>query len=136
MGTRSITTIIDNQWGKPEKVCTMYAQFDGYPSGHGVALFDFLVKMKPCNGLGGKAPQGMEWANGAGCLAAQMIKHFKDGPGGFYMTKTRTTLAGEDYGYEITFNQNMTLTVVAKSYKGKIFGGSLHNFGIFCAKDK
>jgi hypothetical protein len=135
MGTRSITTIIDNQWpeSKPEKLCTMYRQYDGYPSVHGLELFDFLSQFTIVNGIG--LDHTRKIANGAGCLAAQMIAHFKQEPGGIYMTKTRTALDGEDYGYEITVTSALTIDVVVRSHKGKIFGGSLHEFGIFCAKD-
>ena len=138
MGTRSITTIIDHQFGKDTKnakICTMYRQYDGYPSGHGRELHAFLSDLALCNGLGGKPPKGKIWANGAGCLAAQMIAYFKSQPGGIYMTAPRTKLDGEDYGYEVTFNEGMTLTVVVRSYTRKIFEGSLEAFGVFCNKE-
>lgn len=136
MGTRSITTIIDNMFGeKPTKLCTMYRQYDGYPSGHGKELHAFLSTLALCNGLGGEHPEGKVWANGAGCLAAQMVAHFKDGPGGIYMTAPRTKLDGEDYGYEVTLNPDMTLSVVVRSYSRKIFEGSLEAFGVFCNKE-
>lgn len=135
MGTRSITTIIDNQWGKSTKLCAMYRQFDGYPQapGHGKALFEFLKIMAPCNGLGGNPPKGKVWANGAGCLAAQLIKHFKDGPGNFYMT---TLGSSEEYDYDVTFNENMTISVTVRSCGEQVFKGSLHAFGKFCAKEE
>jgi hypothetical protein len=137
MGTRSITTIIDNQWaeGKPEKLCTMYRQYDGYPSGHGKELFDFLSQFTIVNGMG--LNETRKIANGAGCLAAQMIEHFKEaaGPGGIYMTATRTKLDGEDYGYEVTVTPQLTIEVVVRGYSKVAFKGSLHEFGKFCSKD-
>jgi hypothetical protein len=133
MGTRSITTIIDNAFDNNEEICTMYRQYDGYPSGHGKELSDFLSQFTIVNGMG--LDEKRKIANGAGCLAAQIIEHFKDGPGGIYMVKTRTKLAGEDYGYEITVTSALTIDVVVRRHKGKIFGGSLHEFGDFCSKD-
>lgn len=157
MGTRSITTIIDNMFGeKPTKLCTMYRQYDGYPSGHGKELHAFLSTLALCNGLGGDPPEGKVWANGAGCLAAQMVRHFKQNvedtarqtekiiksgrtafscAGGIYMTAPRTKLDGEDYGYEVTFNEDMTLSVVVRGYIRKIFEGNLEAFGVFCNKE-
>lgn len=135
MGTRSITTIIDSMFGGKVKLCTMYRQYDGYPSGHGKELHAFLSTLALCNGLGGEAPEGKVWANGAGCMAAQMIKHFKEEPGGIYMTAPRTKLEDEDYGYEVTFTENMTLKVVVRSYRGKLFEGDLEAFGVFCSKE-
>jgi hypothetical protein len=135
MGTRSITTIIDYQWDKPERLMTMYRQYDGYPSGHGKELFDFLSKFTIVNGMG--MDETRKIANGAGCLAAQLVEHFKQGsgPGGIYMVKPRVTLDDEDYGYEITVTQALTIDIKVRSYKGTVFAGNLHDFGKFCGKD-
>ena len=135
MGTRSITTIIDAQWGKPERLMTMYRQYDGYPSGHGKELFDFLSQFTIVNGLGFNETRKI--ANGAGCLAAQVVEHFKQasGPGGIYMTKPRVTLDDEDYGYEVTVTQALTIDVKVRSHRGTIFSGNLHEFGKFCSKE-
>lgn len=135
MGTRSITTIIDHQWDKPERLMTMYRQYDGYPSGHGKELFDFLSQFTIVNGM--MANETRKIANGAGCLAAQVVEHFKQeaGPGGIYMTKPRVTLDDEDYGYEITVTQALTIDVKVRSYKGTIFSGNLAGFGKFCSKE-
>ena len=132
MGTRSITTIIDNAFDTKDKLCTMYRQYDGYPSGHGQELFDFLSPFTSVNGMSGSDTRKI--ANGAGCLAAQMIKHFKEGAGGIYMVKTHTKLEDEDYGYEITITNVRTISVVVRSDSGVIFKGSLAEFGIFCSK--
>lgn len=134
MGTRSITTIIDNQWGKPEKICTMYRQYDGYPSGHGAELHAFLAPMGITNGIGSDMEEG-GWANGAGCLAAQMVAHFKDGIGGIYLTAPRTKLDGEDYGYEIKINEDLSIKVKVVCYGEKVFEGSVEAFGVFCGKE-
>ena len=38
MGTRSLTFVYDEQ----EAIINMYRQYDGYPTGHGAELAEFL----------------------------------------------------------------------------------------------
>lgn len=92
MGTRSLTRVIPRQKGlsysdghlHPEKaVVNMYRQYDGYPEGHGQDLADFLSEFVTVNGL--KLNEPRKVANGTGCLAAQLVKHFKDDAGGIYL---------------------------------------------------
>lgn len=75
MGTRASTVFIDNEWGQETEICVMYRQSDGYLTGHGRELKDFLDGMVVVNGMNGT--EGPKYANGAGCLAAQVIAHFK-----------------------------------------------------------
>ena len=75
MGTRSTTTIYEDR----EPLMTFYRQYDGYPSGHGQALVDFLKTIKMVNGIPMGQDEPMQMANGVGCLVAQMIVHFKTG---------------------------------------------------------
>lgn len=93
MSTRSITVVKSH--GKD--VLTMYRQSDGYPSGHGQDLADFLTGFKVVNGLGGDNPSKL--ANGAGCLAAQIVARFKEGAGGIYLVAAGQR---EEYVYTIT----------------------------------
>lgn len=110
MGTRSLTIIRDENGSD---VLTLYRQFDGYPEGHGKALATFLAPFTVVNGIGsyeGKVRQ----ANGAGCLAAQVVAHFKRptpktkfsparGPvGNFYLYPQGTKDVGEEYVYIVT----------------------------------
>ena len=91
MGTRSLTFVYDGE--KP--IVNMYRQFDGYPSGHGLELAEFLNSFdEVVNGL----PVGdtRRLANGMGCLAAQMIANFKDSAGGFYIHSVDSTDCGQD----------------------------------------
>lgn len=127
MGTRSITTVVDNG----RKLVTMYRQYDGYPSGHGKELFDFLAPMQVCNGIGTQQSTG-KWANGAGCLAAQMIAHFKTEIGGIYLETPRLKLDWEDYGYEVHFDEHNGIQVKVKDRSNTLFSGSVHDFGKFC----
>jgi hypothetical protein len=105
MGTRSLTKVFstynDEKKNKQvtEQLVNMYRQYDGYPSGHGDELADFLNSGKVVNGIGGNETQRV--FNGAGCLAAQMIAHFKDGAGGIYIEPISAKNCGQDYEYEI-----------------------------------
>ena len=94
MSTRSLTIIKE----EGETVCTMYRQMDGYPEGHGKELADFLGGMIIVNGLGFDEKDRV--ANGMGCLAAQVVAHFKDGPGSIYLCPEHK--GWEEYAYTIT----------------------------------
>ena len=110
MGTRSLTRIIPRQDGlsfaegheKGELAyVNMYRHYDGSPYWHGVELAEFLKDFKIINGIGGDANLGTH-ANGAGCLAAQMVKHFKEDVGYINLYPTNNDGAGdEDYIYTI-----------------------------------
>ena len=93
MGTRSLTRVIQRQEGLSfseghnhveKSVINMYRQFDGYPDGHGVDLAEFLDDFDVVNGLG-EDRYKLKTANGVGCLAAQLVQHFKNGPGNVYL---------------------------------------------------
>ena len=110
MGTRSLTRIIPRQDGlsfaegheKGELAyVNMYRHYDGSPYWHGVELAEFLKDFKIINGIGGDANLGTH-ANGAGCLAAQMVKHFKEDVGYINLYPTNNEGAGdEEYIYTI-----------------------------------
>jgi predicted ThiF/HesA family dinucleotide-utilizing enzyme len=95
MGTRSITYVYDED----EKLVCMYRQFDGYPSGHGAELGNFLKDIVIVNGL--RMSETRSVANRAGCLAAQMIQHFKEGPGGIYLHSVNAEHDYVDYVYGV-----------------------------------
>ena len=93
MGTRSKTTIFDEN-GKP--LLSFYRQMDGYFEDHGQDLQDFLSEMVVVNGYGTNTPS--KAANGMGCLAAQLIAHFKNGIGGIYICNHNDK---QEFNYEI-----------------------------------
>ena len=78
MGTRSLTFVYDGD----VPVINIYRQYDGYPSGHGHELAQFLDSKTLVNGYG---EQNSFEANGMGCLAAQLIVQLKHGVGGIYI---------------------------------------------------
>ena len=124
MGTRCLTYVYD---GDEPFVC-MYRQFDGYPSGHGADLADFLHDGKLVNGIpfGDKA----KIFNGMSCLAAQMVAHFKDGPGNIYLYAPKLDQdAWQDYEYHVYENK-------VKVTGGSVFEGTWEEFAEFCHGDE
>ncbi|MBK9214636.1 MAG: hypothetical protein IPM59_03415 [Chloracidobacterium sp.] len=96
MGTRSLT-IVEEIGGA--EICVLYRQYDGYPTGHGAELKSFLEGIQIVNGL--SPGDHKRTANGMDCLAAQLIAHFKTGPGGFYLYPAGTRDCGEEYIYTV-----------------------------------
>ena len=114
MGTRSLTRIIPRQDGlsfnKGHKqiemaYVNMYRHLDGYPEGHGLDLAEFLKDIELINGVP-LAKKTRCMANGSGCLAAQMVKHFKDGVGDIYLHPHTDDLGWEDYIYTVYPKEN------------------------------
>lgn len=136
MGTRSLTFIHDGDNAKPF-VC-MYRQYDGYPSCHGKELAEFLKPIRMVNGLGSDSKHV---ANGAGCLAAQMVAHFKDGPGGIYLYAPTSKDCGQEYEYHVHASDDIGIkvkcfSVGANNRKRLLFEGDVDAFEEFCnAKD-
>jgi len=97
MGTRSLTIFQSDN----EEIVVMYRQFDGYPSGHGAELAEFLADGVMVNGLTGGDKKVF---NGMGCLAAQVVAHFKEDAGGFYLYPADTRDCWEEYLYVVTGN--------------------------------
>lgn len=95
MSARCVTHIFDDN-GK-DILCTMYRHSDGYPDGHGAELKLFLRKIRVVNGL----TSYNNVANGMGCLAAQIVAHFKDGPGAIYIHPPGTEPGDIDFVYEV-----------------------------------
>ena len=135
MSTRSLTFIKDDT---NRVLMNMYRQCDGYPAGIGTELYEFLKDIKMVNGLSSGQPTRV--ANGAGCLAAQIVAHFKDGPGGVYLHHPSSKDCGQDYEYHITADfSGITIKVMEAGWTGKrakkLYQGDLEGFGKFCAKD-
>jgi len=102
MSTRSLTTFIETFKNKDkdcsEEIATMYRQSDGYPSGMGKDLAEFLIDGRLVNGISINE-KGVVY-NGMGCLAAQVVAHFKKGAGGIYLQRKNKN-SGEEYRYII-----------------------------------
>ena len=72
------------------EIAVLYAHCDGYPSSYGKALRDFLLSPAAKN------------ANGAECLAASVVAHFKDGPYTYYLMPAGTRNA--NYTYDVNYD--------------------------------
>ena len=111
MGTRSL--IHFKKDGKT--IVTVYRQFDGYPSGRGQELADFLKGKRLCNGIPcGEDTSGL--ANGMGCLAAQWIAEEKESIGNVYIMPPDTSDVWEDYIYTVDAIDN-TLRLAVSGYQ-------------------
>ena len=112
MGTRSLTYIEESHQTAvadeennnevhetKQNILCMYRQYDGYLSGHGAELAEFLQDFTVVNGYNSNTPKRA--ANGMGCLAAQLIAHFKDGIGNIYIHEPNDSDCGEEYTYTI-----------------------------------
>ena len=131
MGTRILTLVKEGAF----TIVNMYRQFDGYPSGHGKELAEFLAPIKMVNGIG---DTNEKIANGVGCLAAQLVAHFKDGPGGIYLQPTKAKDCGQEYEYHVIADDTNDLVVEVFDtigHRKKIFSGSVTKFVEFCAKE-
>ena len=109
MGTRSLTRVIPRQEGiaynkGPEHgelaYVNMYRHYDGDPAWHGLDLAHYLKDFKIINGIGEGVAMGTH-ANGAGCLAAQLVKSFKTDVGYINLYPTNNEGGWEDYIYTI-----------------------------------
>lgn len=75
MGTRSLTVIHN---AKDEVILCFYRQFDGYPSGMGLDLKNFLKDAKLVNGYNGNDEEDIRTFNGMGDLAVRLLTHLKN----------------------------------------------------------
>ena len=131
MGTRSLTFVYEKYGDKQMPIINMYRQFDGYPSGHGAELAEFLDGFRIVNGYSGDP---VKTANGMSCLSAQLVANFKKDIGQFYLHSTDARDCGQDYEYHITQSENGSLNVsIFDTYREEnIFDGSVAELVDFC----
>lgn len=132
MGTRSTLTFLQN--GKT--VLSLYCQFDGYLSGVGKDLCEFLKSGKQVNGI--PAFETGRVFNGMGDLAAQFIASVKTAPGLWYCRAQEE--GSEDYNYVVEGGWDgcmnpMPFCIVVTSHGEEIFAGSLAEFDALIAKE-
>jgi hypothetical protein len=145
MGTRSLTFVYSEskRGQKAIPIINMYRQYDGYPTGHGAELAEFLNGGRMVNGLACTKTVEEIVFNGMGCLAASMVAHFKQTPGGFYIHPVDTTDCGQDYEYHIlnvdgqfkieVYYCGCNMFGISSDYESEvIFSGSLPEFVEFC----
>ena len=141
MGTRALTFVYDGE----TPIINLYRQYDGYPTGHGAELAEFLDGFKIVNGLGSDTPSRI--ANGMGCLAAQLVSHFKgDEAGQFYLYSPQTVECGQDYEYHVyTKDKELRVRITNRgcNFFGltmsdtneSIFDGTVAEFAEFCGEN-
>jgi hypothetical protein len=95
MGTRCDTIIYDVNI----PIVRIFRMYDGHPDCHGVILARYLEPFVIYNGYTMDRPEYC--ANGAGCLAAQLVQHLKDGIGNIYIEQYCEPDEGECIRYEI-----------------------------------
>ena len=155
MGTRSLTFVYDGE----TPIINMYRQYDGYPTGHGAELAEFLTPFEMVNGI--SINETRKVANGMGCLAAQLVHNFKGSVGGeesiamkgrspnlagqFYLYPTSAVDCGQDYEYHIykdaeglrvrITDRGCNMFGLTMSDKNDaIFDGTLAEFTEFCTE--
>lgn len=133
MGTRSTTHIYNGDKKELNKLVSIYKQFDGYISGYGKDLFEFLNGFTVLDGYTqDHTKSDKKYANGMDCLGLQLIAHFKNKNkvGGYYLTSSNDS---QEYDYHIyLINNSIMLDVYNDSL---IFSGSLQDFGSFIQKE-
>lgn len=140
MGTRSLTFVYDGE----TPIINMYRQYDGYPTGHGAELAEFLSQFAAItNGIA--VGETRRTANGMGCLAAQLVSNFKGSdPGQFYLYNPTMSDCGQDYEYHVYQDADNLLRVriidrgcnmfgLTMSDKNEfLFDGTVAEFAEFC----
>ena len=121
MGTRSLT-IVHDEHNRP--ILNLYRQYDGYPTGHGAELAEFLGQFEAIT-HGIRGGETRKTANGMGCLAAQIVTHFKESVGGFYIYSVEDTDCGQDYEYHVYLNADKEICVRVKDRGCNMFGLTL-----------
>jgi hypothetical protein len=141
MGTRCLTIVYNHD--KP--ILNLYRQYDGYPGGHGAELAEFLGQFEAItNGIDIKETR--KTANGMGCLAAQLVAHFKTSVGGMYIHSVEDTECGQDYEYHV-YEKDRELCVQVRNRgfnafgltlsetNESIFNGPVSKFDEFCTEE-
>lgn len=123
MGTPSLTRIFAGK----EQICSLYSQWDGYLTGQGRALANFLTDFEVLNGIPLAVPE--RFANGPYCLAAQLVAHFKAEPGGFYLYPP--SAEPEYYTYDVVCDDDGVITITYFCYDEQKFTGSPEAFSQF-----
>ena len=130
MGTRSTTHIFDGKISEENHLVSIYKQYDGYISGYGADLSEFLNKMNLVNGYDSTQETG-GFANGMGCLSAQLITHFKEGIGGYYITNKNDN---QEYDYYI-YRDDDKLKIKVIHCDEELFDGTVLDFAQYVIDD-
>ena len=120
MSTRSSTAFVSEWTG--EAMATMYRHCDGYPTGHGAALRQFLAGKRVVNGIGHDDRDGLAF-NGMGCLAASVVAHFKRDIGEFYLSEG----ARQEYHYTVSKGEDGRIRLKVEGHD-VLYDGFIEDF--------
>ena len=127
MGTRSLTHIRE----EGETLITIYRQYDGYPTGMGANLKEFLGDRKVTSGIRMDAPKRAPF-NGMGDLAARLVTFLKEGDvesaGNVYIYPANATDVWEEYVYTVDQKDGELSLSVVDTYHGEIYDGLIDDF--------
>ena len=99
MSTRSMTIVKQGDLQSESIIC-MYRQCDGYLSGIGAELSENFGDTKIISGISNETPG--KYANGMGCLSAQIVEKMKNHDiGNVYLYPPKDNKDGEAYNYII-----------------------------------
>lgn len=107
MGTRSKTSFIKKVDGEQIHLVSIYQQYDGYISGVGHEIADYILNKELVNGIP-LSYNKSDIANGFDCLVAQFIRDFKTEVGGLYIT-TQDNI--QEYNYDVIFDEDLYFDV-------------------------
>lgn len=130
MGTRSVTRI----WNEEnEPLVTLYRQYDGYIDGHGLELAK-LCSAVILNGVGDQ--EYGKHANGAGCLAAQIVSEIKNKQLGNVYIVPHDTLS-EEFNYKVVVQgAGKPVMITVTNDEGiRLFHGTAEAMLAFIAND-
>lgn len=117
MSTHSSTQVLVGK----SVVMNLYGHSDGYLDGHGADLAQFLKDKKLVNGISANSDN---IANGMDCLSAQIVAHFKTGPGGFYLVPLDQA---EEYEY-VVYEKKGTILMQVRERGEIVFDGTPAEF--------
>lgn len=134
MGTRSITTV-QSRWdseGEYKVHATVYRHYDGYLSGHGAWLADFLKMIRVKNGISGDWDKARD-VNGPGRLAARLVVDMYDNDLEPDLMPHNTD-CGQEYHYQISVEFGVDWEGAGAPVSVAVFDGPIVFFG--CGGDE
>lgn len=120
MGTRSVTKIYDQFNG--DIICSMYCQFDGYPSGVGADIKSCIKGINIVNGYNDSTPR--PFVNRMGKLATYLAKNSGID---YEFQSVESESDWIDYTYNLRFKDGR-VWLDLESYGGVIYSGFVDDF--------
>jgi len=106
MGTRSITHIHEmDELCRDRVVCSFYRAYDGYPTGHGDDLAEWLKDKKLVNGVSSSFKKGI-YHNRSGQMAVELMHHLKKETS---IEVIPTGTGSEEFEYRVYFSDKFEI---------------------------